>query len=260
VLDDLADWVRGLVRAEAQSPLWVVFSTDPPGTETRRLAPGADYFRVRVHRIHLTYESQWFEKYSPMLLVATEFSYDGENVTHPAVIGPAMIERLGRTAPLSSTIAGSVVAGPHPLREGNVRVTVALHRVVRSNSSGEFLGLVEGAAKALDLIGGLTPYTALAKVVVGGVNALTGGDRALIARRDEFVPVVPSYYALISPTSTVDPRSLVVTNGELAQWTDGQLQPFRSADYVLYSIDRVGMEDIDITRLCAIPTVVDGSR
>jgi len=250
VLDDVKEWVKGLVRAEAHPPLWVPFPTNSPGTSPDgRLIPGADYFRVRVHRIHLNYEREWFENYSPMLLVATEFSYDGQEVTHPAVIGPAIIEQLGRAAPAATTIAGTVIAGPHPLTEGSLRVTVALHRVPRGNVAGGFLEVVEGAAKSLDLVAGLTPYTSLARVVVTGVAALTGGARPLIARRDDFIPVVSSFYALLSPTSRVDPRALVVTGGELAEWTNGEWQPFRSADYVLYSVDRVNPADVDITRL-----------
>jgi hypothetical protein len=249
VLDEFKEWVKGLIRTEAKPPLWLAFPSNLPDAPGTRLIPNADYFRVRVHRIHLTYERQWFEKFSPMLLIATEFSYDGKNVTQPAVIGPAMIEQLGRAAPVSSTIAGSIVAGPYPLRDVSVSVTVALHRIARSDNAGDFLDVVEGAAKALDIVAGLSPYTALARVVVTGLTALTGGDRPLIARRDEFSPVLASYYALISQTSDVSPESLVINNGELSQRVNGQLRPFRSADYVVYSLDRVGIKDVDITRL-----------
>jgi hypothetical protein len=249
VLDEFKEWVKGLIRTEAQPPLWLAFPSDPPDSRNSRLVPNADYFRVRIHRIHLTYEQQWFEKFSPMLLIATEFSYDGTDITRPSVIGPSMIEQLGRAAPVSSIIAGSIVAGPHPLRDVSLTVTVALHRIARSDNVGDFLKVVEGTARALDLVTGLTPYTALARTVVTGLTALTGGDRPLIARRDEFSPVLASYYALISPTSGVNPQSLVINNGDLSQRVNGQLRPFRSADYVTYSVDRVGIEDVDVTRL-----------
>ena len=74
-----------------------------------------------------------------------------------------------------------------------------------------FLDVLEGAAGALDLAAGLLPYTALATVVVRGVTSLTGGERALMARRDQFTAVTATYYALIDPTAEVDPESLHVT-------------------------------------------------
>lgn len=248
VIDEWKNWVDGLIRSPAQPPAWLTFQSAP--TPEARLVPDVDYFTVRVHRIHLAYERQWFETYSPLLTIATQFSYGGETVTLPYVIGPATFEKvLGRAAPATFTVAGSTVCGPHPLREPRVTVTVALHRVARSDLATGFLDAVEGAAKALDLVVGLTPYTAMARVIANGVTALTGGDRPLIARRDEFQPALTSYYALVAPTPGVDTRTLVVSQGELKQRIGTELQPFLAADYVLYSVDRATPEDVDVTRL-----------
>ena len=106
-----------------------------PGADHAPLVPGDDYFQVRVRRVEVAYEREWLEKYAPMLVVATEFSYGGETVTRPAVIGPSMMEQAGVAAPISTTIADTVVAGPHPIRAGGVGVTVALHRVARGTLS-----------------------------------------------------------------------------------------------------------------------------
>ena len=244
-LDVLRSWVKGLARQEAEPPQWVRL----PGAGQPPLVPGEDYFRVRIRRVAVAYEREWLEKYAPMLVVATEFSYDGETITRPAVIGPSMIEQAGGPAPLSTTIADTVVAGPHPLRAGGVGVTVALHRVARGNVVGQLFDVVDGTAKALDLVGGITPYTTLARVVVSGITALTGGDRALVARRDQFTPVQPGDFALLSPRTKLDPAALSLVDGELHTLASGVSTPVRGTDYVVYSVERVAPSDVDVTRL-----------
>lgn len=250
-LADLKDWVSGLTRAEATPPLWLRVPPErvAPSRSTQGLVPSADYFCIRVHHIHLTYGREWFEKYSPLLLFASEFSYDGQGVTRPAVIGPAMIEKLGSAAPQSTSIASTIVAGPHPLREGSVSVTLALHKVSRGNVAGQFLDVVEGAGKALDLLAGPTPYAALARVVVAGATALTAGEGPIVARRDEFLPVEPGYFALIAPKVQVDLQAIGVVDGVLMERLGDGLEPFKRADHVLYSIDPVSAKDVDVTRM-----------
>jgi hypothetical protein len=232
--------------------VWVPIPPERVGPKPpeQRLTPDADYFCIRICQMHLTYGREWFEQYLPVLLVASEFSYGGQELTTPAVVGPQMIEKLaGGTAPSSTSIAGTIVAGPHPLRQGSVSVTVALHRVVRENIAKGFLDVVEGAGKALDLLAGLTPYTALARVVVSGVSSLTGGDTPVMARRDEFLPVNPGYFALIEPSEPIDPELIGVIGGVLMERAGDRIVPFTRADHVLYRIEPVPMEQIDVTRL-----------
>jgi hypothetical protein len=126
---------------------------------------------------------------------------------------------------------------------------VALPRVIHGNVSNAMFSVLDDATKALDFVVGLNPYLAVAKVVVGGIGALTGGERALMARRDEFATVTPGCYALIAPTAAVDVERLSVIAGELVEERDGATRPFRRADYVLYSVERADPADVDITRL-----------
>ncbi|RZT17542.1 hypothetical protein EV649_5090 [Kribbella sp. VKM Ac-2569] len=250
-LEDLKSWAGGLIRAEAAPPLWmrVPWERVDPKPFAQQLTPSDDYFCVRVCNMHLTYDREWLEEYQPLLLVAVEFSYDGEGVTKPAVIGPQLIERLGAAAPQATAIAGTVVAGPHPLREGSVTVTLALQRVLRRNVASGFLDVIEGAGKALNLAAGIAPFAALARVVTDGVSALTSAEGPVMARRDEFLPAVPGYFALIAPTAAVDLNQVGVIDGVLMEQRNGSVRPFRRADYVLYSIEPVGWNSIDVTRL-----------
>ncbi len=250
-LEDLGRWVGGLIRTQAQPAACVRIDPEhidqPP--DTGQMQADTDYFQVRIHRMHLMYDRQWLERFAPLLLVAVEFSYDGQNVTRPAVIGPEMIDRLGRPGPADAVIAGTVVAGPHPLRAGGVSLTMAMYRVARGNVVGGLLDVLQGATSALDLAAGMAPFTAMATVVVDGVTALTGADSALIARREQFPKVEPVYLALIESPRLADPDVLFVANGELMELYEGRLYPYRRANYVLYSIDRAGPADVDTTRL-----------
>lgn len=160
-----------------------------------------------------------------------------------------MLEQAGVSAATSPTIADTVVSGPHPLRAGGLGVTVALHRVPRGNVLGQLFEVVDGTAKALDLAVGLTPYTTLARVVVSGITALTGGDRALVARRDQFKAVLPGDFALLSPRTKLDASTLSFVDGELHTTVAGRSTPVRGADYLVYSIERVAPSEVDVTRL-----------
>jgi hypothetical protein len=197
-----------------------------------------------VERIQIANERVWLGEYSPVALAAAEFSYGGEKVVVPNVIGPQMIEKLGMPAPDDAVIANTRVAGPHPLH-GQVEVSVVLHRVERGRIYEPLLGAIEGASTALDLAAGIAPYAQVARVVLSGVGAITGGDRPLLGRRDEFQPVEPGVFALVDPDAGVDEESLSVEDGNLLH----KGEEIKGADYVLYSIRRVPPEEVDVTRL-----------
>ncbi|MFI8993257.1 hypothetical protein [Streptomyces sp. NPDC053542] len=244
--------VQELVRAPARPPLWTRIDparVDRP-PESGPLDPGRDYFEVRINHLHLAYGRKWFSQFTPVVFVAAEFTHDGAQAVVPAMVGPGLIQRHGAETPQGIVIANTRVAGPQPTPPGGLALSVVLYRLQTGDTAQPFLDVLQGAAGALDLAAGLAPYTALAKVVVGGVNALVGGDQPVLARRDEFEPGLrPAYYALIGPGDGVDPAGLHVRDGELAERIDGRLVPLRDVDYVLYSVARVRPEDVDVTRL-----------
>ncbi len=128
-------------------------------------------------------------------------------------------------------------------------MSAALYQVPQGNHLAPFVDAVEGAASALDLAAGILPYTALAGVVLQGVRALAVGSNALVARRDHFPALTSGCFALIAPTTHVDPRALYVRSGELMELVDGRLWSFRRADSMLYCIERVGSDHVDVSRL-----------
>ena len=248
LLDSARSLFNGLTRSAAQPPLFCAIPAgrvDEP-LEEATLVGGRDYFEVRVVRIHLAWSRQWLNQYAPMVVAATEFSYDGAVTVAPVVVGPGTVERLGTAVPDSTVLAGTRIAGPHPLMGSGFAVTVVLHRVDRGQVLEPFLRVLEQAGAALNLAVGLAPYTAVANVVLNGVTAITGGDRPLLARRDDFSEVAGGYYALVDGDGQVDPDDLAIRRGELV--LGAAEEPLRR-DYVLYSIARVEPSEVDITRL-----------
>jgi hypothetical protein len=197
-----------------------------------------------VERIQIANAREWLSEYAPVALAAAEFSYGGQDVVVPTVIGPQMIEKLGMAAPDAAVIANTRVAGPHPLH-GQVKVSVVLHRVERGRIYEPLLSAIEGATTALELAAGIAPYANVARVVLSGVGAITGGDRPLLGRRDEFQPVEPGVFALIDPEAKVDESSLSVEDRSLLH----KGEELEGVDYLLYSIRRVPPEEVDVTRL-----------
>jgi len=242
---EVLETIRALLGKARATPtkeaIWARIAADGDGSALR---PGQEYFEVRVERIKIANEREWLSQYAPVAMAAAEFSYAGESVVVPTVIGPQMIEKLGMPAPDDAVIANTRVAGPHPLH-GQVTVSVVLHRVERGKIYEPLLSAIEGASTALELAAGIVPYANVARVVLSEVGAVTGGDRPLLGRRDEFQPVEPGIFALIDPDANVDKNALSVEDRTLHH--DGE--PLEGVDYVLYSISRGAPEDVDVTRL-----------
>lgn len=251
-LGTLGTSVKDLVRAPARPPLWARIDprqVDPPLDEGI-LDPRRDYFEIRINRLHLVHGREWFSQFTPVVFAAAEFVHDGADAVAPAMVGPGLIQRHGAQTPLGTVLADTRIAGPHPAPPGGLALSVVLYRLQVGDTAQPFLNVMQGAAGALDLAAGLAPYTALAKVIVNGVNALVGGSRPVLARRDDFQPGLrPAYYALVGPDGGTDPADLHVSAGELMHRVDGRMVPYRDTDYVLYSVTRVAPAAVDITRL-----------
>lgn len=249
---ELKNWVEGLVRSPATEPIWLTYPNPPEGGDDSILQPG-DYFRVRVHRIHLAYDRQWFTTFAPVLSVATQFQYGKQEITQPAIVGPSVIEQLGIPTPTNPQVVGRVVAGPHPLMSSNLTVTVALQRVKRGEIVGPFLRVIGGAANSLSLATGVEPFLALARVVVDGVSALVGEDQALMARHSHFSPVRTGHYAMVAPRDGIVRSSLYLYEDDLHQQDGEKLTQLRATHFVLYSIDRVLSKEIPLESLAFYP-------
>jgi hypothetical protein len=246
-----AIWTR-LQQSPAQTPSWVPIPqerVDEPDNLDPALKANKQYFEIRLNEIYLTYQRQWFSQYDPMVLAVSEFSYAGQQMVVPFVVGPTMMEKLGSEVPAGMVFADTCVAGPHPYRGGDVAVTVILYQTQRQDYVRKLLGLVENTATVLDLVVPLSAYIKIAGVVLDGVEALTGTDgttNPLIGRRDAFKPVETGYFVLTNaPVSSLN--NLWVRNKQLVQGPSlAEATPFRGAEYVLYSVATTQRDDVSM--------------
>ena len=221
----------------------VAWTTD--GSRTA-FNPNEHYFMVRVNELYLAYSREWFATYDPMVLVVSEFTYDKSEQAVPFVVGPTLLEGKGQEAPDGMVFSDTRVAGLHPYRGGRLTLSVVLSKVQKQNYAKKLLEMVESVAGVLDFAVALGTYVKVGGVVLDGVQALFGleeGATAVVGHRKEFDPdggdaLVPGYFALIDAAEdSIDPDTLWVRENRLHEGTSlEESKPFRSADYVLYSI------------------------
>jgi hypothetical protein len=211
------------------------------------LEPDRHYFQVRVNEMFLSHARQWYAQYDPLVFVGSEFIYDKAETAVPVMVGPSLLERFGkkRDLPGGTVFEDTRVAGLHPYRGGRLAVTVMLYRVQRVNYARELLKVVDSTVGALDFSTAVGAYTKVAGAVLDGVDALLGlgSAQAVVGYRREMDPdagdaMAGGYFALIdAPEADVDIDRLFVRKGRLVEGDAlDTAQPFRSADYILYSL------------------------
>jgi hypothetical protein len=220
---------------------------DEPARLGAPLEPDRHYFQLRVNEMFLSHARQWYTQYDPLVFVGSEFIYDKAETAVPVMVGPALLERFGkkRELPLGTVFEDTRVAGLHPYRGGRLAVTVMLYRVQRVNYAREILKVVDSTVGALDFSTAVGTYTKIAGAVLDGVDALLGlgSAQAVVGYRREMDPdagdaMQGGYFALIdAPETDVALERLFVRKGRLLEGgTLDAAEPFRSADYILYSL------------------------
>jgi hypothetical protein len=218
---------------------------DPTGQVEGAFRRGEHYFQVRINEMYLSAQRQWFSAIDPIVFVVSEFTYDRKDQAVPFLLGPAVMEKYGQKVPQGMMFRDTRVAGLHPYRGGRLSFSVVLCQLEVGNVARQMLRVIENAANALDFSTALSSYVKVAGVVMDGFEALLGlgGTTPLIGLRREFDPdagdpFVPSFFALID-TAELDAQSLWVRNGQLMQGkSKTDATPYRSADFVLYSVVR----------------------
>lgn len=250
----LFDRVQGLWSAarsaQARLPLRVQL---PPERldETSREGLGDSfvrdgcYFQVELNEVFLANSRQWLTTVEPMVLVVSEFIYGTEQAGVPFVVGRGLLDEHGSQGlPQGMLYTDTRVAGIHPYRGGRLTLTVVLYQVPRDNLARDVLEIVESAAAVFDFATTLTPYSRLAGVLLDGVERITGtdGTRPVIGQRRELDldadGIPPGFFALIDLPEDQDDRYTfwVVGNQLRCGPSAQQAEPFRDADYILYSL------------------------
>ncbi len=223
--------------------------------------PHLHYFQVRVNEMYLSRRREWFTTYDPLVFTVTEFIYHRRQVALPFVVGPTMLEAYGRPLPLGMLFTNTRIAGPYPYRGGRIALAIVLYRVRRDHAIRNVLRLLERVAGVVDVADMVHTYIKLADVLLDGMETLLSADATepRIGVRLELDPAAtgeirPGYYVLLEPPATqVNPAHLRVREQQLWYGADAvSAEPFRSSDYVLYSLMQTS-ERSDLTTLAFYP-------
>jgi hypothetical protein len=202
------------------------------------------YFQVIINEMFLVNSREWFRQIDPVVYIVSEFIYNGKEQVVPFIVGPGLVKRLGVPDELNSGILlrNTNVSGLRPYRGGGLTLTIVL---CQSNNDllRPLLDVIESISGALDFSPVLGPYLKIANVLMDGFQMLynSNGVTPIVGLRDSFGPTVnipfqPGYYALIDAPD-IDPMRLWVVDRQLMTGESlAASKPFRSADYVLYSI------------------------
>ena len=204
-----------------------------------------DYFQVRVNQLFLKHDRKWLTEIDPMVFVVSEFQYKGEPQTVPYVVGPALIQKHIQKIPKGMVFTNERVAGLHPYRGGDLKLSVVLCQVPVGKPAQAFLKVIEQASKTFDFATALGTYITIGQVILEGVDALFGLDetKPLVGHRTSFDKqagdqFTPGYFALINEPD-VKPQELWVRDNQLLKGDSvDKAEAYREADFVLYSIVR----------------------
>jgi hypothetical protein len=268
VLENIQQSVSSLWKRVQGSPseLPGAYAIDPDHTDQKKLLADefrkdGHYFQVRVNELYLPYDRQWFVDYEPLVFAVTECTYDGKPQAIPTMVGPQLMPKLPNgELPDRMLFSNTRVAGLHPYRGGQLTLTIVLYRSKRKDVAERLLKFIENTANALNFATVVETYLKVANVVVSGVEELAGlGNlNPLLGHRSEFDPdagdpLTPGYFVLTQKTG-LDVSKLWVKGGQLLSGdTLAAAQPFRDAEYVLYSIlPTTERSDLDLLPIYAL--------
>jgi hypothetical protein len=202
---------------------------------------------------------QWVSEYDPMALVVTEFSYGGERVTTPFVVGPALINAHVKEVPLGFRLTDTKVAGIHPYTGGSLVATIVLAQIRRNSYASRLLQVVESISTVFPAGVALGPHLKVARTVLTAVEALFGmaDTKPLIGERWEYnsdiqAAMEPGYFALVNAAEkTKGLADLRAEKGRLVSLSS--TTPYRSADFLLFSLvrheRRSDIEELEVYKL-----------
>jgi hypothetical protein len=221
-----------------------------------RFEAGNHYFAVQLNEMYLSTSRQWFSVYDPMAIVVTEFTYDGERKVVPVVVGPSMIQENIKRVPNGMAITDTLVAGIHPYQGGKFVLSVILAQVRRESYARRLLGVVDKMANAFVAGSALKPYLKASDAVLEGIEELfnMGETRPIAGHRWEYNDGIspwlkPGFFALIDADErTIARDKLLVQDGRLIDGSRTPVEPVRSEDFLLYSLQPLVQRN-DVTEL-----------
>lgn len=250
-------WNR-ISQSEAQLPTRIAIpreQVDSGKTMGGPFARDEHYFQVEVNEMFLTYKREWFSSYDPVVLIISEFTYAKEHRSVPFVVGPNLIKASvdsGKKLPNGMLFTNTRVAGVHPYRGDGLTISVVLYRLRVEDHLRKLMKVVETAAGALSFGTALGAYLKVGDVILDGIDSLfdLGAIDPIVGHRQQFKQgFEPRYFALIDmPENQAANYKFWVRSDQLVVGaTLENAEPFRAADYVLYSIGQLDeRDDLDL--------------
>jgi len=214
------------------------------------------YFQVMINEMYLTAARRGISNIDPLVYTVSEFTYQGNTQFVPFLVGPSMLKEKGVPDKYTKGMIfrNTSVTGLHPYRGKGLMFAIVLLEA-RENALRPLLNIIERVSGALNFSPALAPYMSVANVLMEGFETFfnAGGVEPLVGLRDSFgpnfnIPFQPSYYALIDAPN-IDENTLFVKDNQLMTGASLEsAQPFRGADFVLYSFmgpDKNRRDDID---------------
>ncbi len=246
----LLDFLKRAKSSPSFKPAYIRIkpsNIDDPEFINESFVTNEQYFDVVINEMYLSYKREWFTVFDPMVFVITEFEYDGKKSPLPSIVGPSMItdKQLKLPAGQGFLFKNTTVAGVHPIKGNSIAITLILSRMPRSNPLRKTLGVLEGFSKTYlaEFNSIASGYLKVANAVLNGIDVITDSDDVspVIGIRDEYAyeDLKPGYFALINEESQqFNPDMFFVKGKELWYGENAALaKPFRSDDYVLYSLN-----------------------
>ena len=247
------DRVNGIIKSRRDVPSCITILRDHidenrDGALNVPFAKDQNYFQILINEMFLGNQREWFNKVDPLVYAYAEFIYDGQSHAVPFLVGPNILKQRG----VSDQFLGGLIfrntdiAGINPYRGGALVLSVVLCQAKGDNLLRPLIKLVESTAGALDFSPAIGVYVKVAKLLMDGFDQLfqTGMVTPLVGLRDLLgprmgAPFQPGYFALIDKPG-VGAESLWIRDRQLVAGPDLQsAKPYREADFVLYSINRV---------------------
>lgn len=132
------------------------------------------YFEVRVSEMFIAKERQYWKRFVPLVLVVTEFNYDGQKRVVSRFVGNKTLKGVGDITKQGRIDQRNVrVAGPAPYGGDDISLFVGLFQVSTGNFVAELIDLVEEVSVAVG-VGGYSAHLQMAKCLEAGIGKLLG--------------------------------------------------------------------------------------
>jgi hypothetical protein len=193
----------------------------PENTVGYRIAPESMSFTLRLNEMYLAENRQWWVTFDPLVVIVSEFTYGGENIAVPCIVGPGLIPdpQNAGASKYGTVLEDTLIAGPHPYRGGDVVISVRFYRVQRDNFVRSVLRTVEALSKLSANLYQLETSAAVGGAILTSIEGLLGLSTTvcLAAYRGSLVrsltrPFAAQCLALLTPSASELPSALNPTS------------------------------------------------